>query len=274
MLLFFIIFFLLSASMFLAVSCTRRYQLGQLAKRYNMQYDYYRESVTTFETAGRLEFFTHFFHQYNNVCTFSNNAAFMRFADDIFFVDDKPGTKPQKISIFTAELKSSQFAPFKIVPAGSLFARSQYPQIKSNVPEIDKHYQIYSPSTQGASFLTPALQAALKNRSNIYLEANNNALIYHEQRLIPSKDFQTFRLRGMQLLQACQPLPQRAQTAARRQAEGSSSPEESLLSAFSLPQANAEDGSKTRIGIGIFALLLLAIGLTLFAWVLIKNLPH
>lgn len=274
MLLFLTIFFLFAACSFLAVSCTRRYQLGQLAKRYHMQYDYYRESVTTFETAGRLEFFTQFFHQYNNVCTFSGPSAFMRIADDILFVDDKPGTKSQKISIFTAELKNQQFLLFKIVPVGSAFAKSNYPLIKTNIPQIDSRYQIYSPIEGSTAFLTPPLLSALKNRSNIYLEANNNALIYHEGTLIKPQDFQTFRLRGMQLMQECAQAPgqpsatfvSRPLTPAEQEAQA-----ENFLSPITLPQ---EEKTNTWMGMGLFALLLLAVGLTLFAWILIRNLPH
>lgn len=273
MLLFLIIFFLLSAVMFLALSYTRRYQLGQLAKRYSMQYDYYRESVTTLETAGRLEFFTHFFHQYNNVCTFSSSSAFMRFADDIFFVDDNPGTPSHKISIFTAELKNHQFIPFKIVPADSLFAHSLYPQIKTNVAEIDQHYKIYSSAKDAFSFLTPALQSVLKKRHNIYLETNDNAIVYHEHSLIKPQDFQTFRLRGMQFLQECEQNITPTPSAHNLSQKGvPASQQDSLLSALSLPQDTKASGS--RLSIGIFALLLLAVGLTLLAWLLIKNLPH
>lgn len=272
MLLFLIIFFLFSACTFLTLSCTRRYQLGQLAKRYNMQYDYYRESVTTFEAVGRLEFFTQFFHQYNNVCTFSNNSAFMRVADDVFFVDDKPDTKSQKISIFTAELKNQQFAPFKIAPVGSCFAESQYPQIKTNIAEIDEHYRIYTPVEGNTAFLTPSLLGVLKNRFNIYLEANDNALIYHEGALIKPQDFQTFRLRGMQILQECVQAPA-LQAAAHHTATGKLSDHtEPLLSSLLPPQE--EGKTNAWMGMGLFALLLLAIGLTLFAWILIKNLPH
>lgn len=273
MLLFLIIFFLLSAVMFLILSCTRRYQLGRFAERYAMQYDYYRESVTTFETAGRLEFFTQFFHQYNNVCTFSSNSAFMRLADDIIFEDDKPGTKSQKISIFTAELKNHQFLPFKIVPVNSVFARSQYPQLKTNVPELYNRYQIYSPIENTVSFLTPALQSLLKNRDNIYLEANDNAIIYHEHALIKPQDLQMFRLRGMQLSQECERAltPQPNGPALTRPTDNAN--EETLLSSLSLPQ-DKQNTPNMRMGIGVFALVLLAVGLTLFAWLLVRNLPH
>lgn len=274
MLLFLVIFFILSAVMFLSVSCTRRYRLGQLAKRYQMQYEYYRESVTTLESVGRLEFFTHFFHQYNNVCTFSNAVAFMRLADDILFVDDKPGTKAQHISIFTAELKSQQFAPFKVAPAGSCFAKSNYSPIKTDVAEIDSRYQIYSPIQGSTAFLTPSLLSLLKTRSNIYLEANENALIYHESALVRPQDFQTFRLRGMQILQECA----HAATLQANARRGNTTPPqtaqfEAFLSSV-LPQQETEEKASTWMGMGLFALLLLAVGLTLFALVLAKNLPH
>ena len=271
MLLFLVIFFLLSACSFLAVSRTRRYQLGQLAKHYHLQHEYYRESITTVETAGRLEFFTQFFHQYYNVCTFSNEAAFMRLADDVFFADDKPGTKAQKIFVFTAELKNQQFMPFKIVPVGSVFAQSHYPVVKTNVPEIDKHYQIYSPIKDLSAFLTPALLSVLKNRRNIYLEANDNALAYHESALTRPQDFQTFRLRGMQLLHECIQRPENART--HQNENATTQPSAPFVAGLILPQVT-EDRPNAWMGMGIMALLLLAIGLTLFAWILIKNLPH
>ena len=66
MVLFLFIFLSLSIVALLAVSRTRRYQLGQLAKQLNMTYENYRESITTVQTAGRLEFFTLFFRCYFN----------------------------------------------------------------------------------------------------------------------------------------------------------------------------------------------------------------
>jgi len=271
MLLFLVIFFILSACAFLTLSCTRRYRLGQLAKHYNMQYEYYRESITTVETAGQLEFFIHFFHQYYNVCTFSSKDAFMRLADDVFFADDKPGTKAQKIFVFTAELKNQQFIPFKIVPAGSVFAQSRYPLVKTNVPEIDAHYQIYSP-IENTPFLTPSLRSVLKNRRNIYLEANESVLVYHESTLTRPQDFQTFRLRGMQLLHECIQAPALQETLRVRQ-NANEKPAAAFEAGLLLPQG-VEDKPNTWMGMGIAALLLLAVGFTLFAWILIRNLPH
>ena len=105
-----------------ATTRTRTAQLAQMARLNGCRFDKEKDTVTTELTAGRLEFFTLFFHQYQNVSTTSDNLAFMRIADDNIYTDDNPKTKPVKLTLFTAELKKRQFPALKIAPIDSLVA--------------------------------------------------------------------------------------------------------------------------------------------------------
>ena len=116
---------------------TRSAQIARMARLNGCQYDREKDTVTTELTAGRLEFFTLYFHQYQHVCTSSDNLAFFRTADDLIYLNDNPQTKPVKYTIFTAELKTRQFPALKIAPLNSLVAPSQYALMKTNIPQID-----------------------------------------------------------------------------------------------------------------------------------------
>ena len=285
MILFFVFFISLSVCALILVSRTRRYQLGQLAKHLNMQFDNYRESVTTIQTVGQLEFFRQFFHQYRNVFTSSAAAAFIRISDDAIFVDDKPSTKPQLFTIFTAELKRRQFPTFKIAPVGSLFAKSNYPQIKINTPEIDKSYCVYTPQQGNNTFLTNALLSLLKKHNDIYLEVNDNALVYHESCLVAPEDIPTFRLRALQLLQECEQILTNLQNnipgentlrmATAQSPKTEIDRAEALMAALTSSQTpDIPQGPKNWIGTSIVIVVVAAVGLFLISWMLLKNLPH
>ena len=68
--------------------------------------------------------------------------AFIRVADDAIYPDDNPKTEPTCITIFTAELKKRQFPALKVVPHQSLFAGSQYTQMKTNISALDERYTL------------------------------------------------------------------------------------------------------------------------------------
>lgn len=179
---------------------TRTAQLARLARANGCLFDKRKDTVTTQLTAGRLEFFTQFFHQYRNVFTSSDNLAFLRIADDIIYTDDQPKTKPLPVTIFTAELKKRHFPLLKIAPLLSPFAPSQYALMKTNIPDIDNQYRIHAPSPAAGLFFTPFITNTLKTRPQIYLELNENALVYHEHSLVPVQELEMFRFRAMQIL--------------------------------------------------------------------------
>lgn len=183
-----------------ATTRSRTAQLARIARGNGCAFDKRKTSVTTQLTAGRLEFFTQFFHQYNNVFTCSDNVAFIRWADDIIYTDDNPKTKPIPITIFTAELKKRQFPLLKAAPVSSPFAPSKLPLLKTNVPAIDAVYQMHAPSQASDVVLTPTVLELFKTQKQIYLELNDNALVYHEHRLIPVEEIEAFRFRALQIL--------------------------------------------------------------------------
>ena len=183
-----------------ATTRTRSTQLARLARANGCAFEKHKASITTQLTAGRLEFFTQFFHQYHNVFTCSDNVAFIRWADDVIYPDDNPKTKPIPVTLFTAELKKRQFPPFKAAPLTSPFSRSQYALMKTNIPAIDAQYRMHTPSPAAGMLFTPMITGLFKTQTNIYLELNDNALVYHEHRLVPIEEMEAFRFRALQIL--------------------------------------------------------------------------
>lgn len=260
---------------------TRTAQLARLARAGGCTFDKHKDSVTTQLTAGRLEFFTQFFHQYRNVFTSADNLAFIRIADDIIYTDDKPKTKPLPVTIFTAELKKRHFPLLKIAPLQSPFAPSQYALMKTNIPAIDGQYRIHAPSPAAGLFFTPFVTGMLKTRPQVYLELNENALVYHEHSLIAVQDLEMFRFRAMQILGELENLMDKLEeanpdTTTFFSSNKPSDPEkraENLLrfaSSGAVPQTDNTPSSGMR-AVGFFVLMLLLLGISFFAWFVLQR---
>lgn len=281
MILFFIALFIFAFAGLLLLLNTRTAKLENLAKTLNIRFDKDRENVTTEDTAWRLEFFTQYFHQYENVFTFANTTAFLRMADDKIFLEEN--AKPLSLTLFTAEFKQKQFPAFKIVPVNSPFASSQYTLIKTNIKELDEKYRFHAPTPAAQAFLTPALISLLKNRSSIYLEVNDNALIYHEHTLCPVENIQIFRLRGLEIVQELEQTLNKLNDStagektirlSKQQAQKSAADQaEAMLAALSISRQEIQSPKKSWLGVGLLALLLALIGISLLAWGLLGRLP-
>ncbi len=263
-----------------ATTRTRTARLAQMARLNGCRFDKEKDTVTTELTAGRLEFFTLFFHQYQNVCTWSDNLAFMRVADDNIYTDDNPKTKPLKLTLFTAELKKRQFPALKIAPIDSQFAPSQYALMKTNIPAVDSRYRVHAPTPAAGLVLTPFLIGLLKTRGNMYLELNDNALVYHENTCISVEDYQSFRFRAMQILHELEnALIKLAKTDPASTATLSPKPQdeaelraEAMLKALCSPReaAGQKEGSGFR-GVWIIMLLAVLLGISLLSWFALNN---
>ncbi len=258
---------------------SRSAQIARMAKMNGCRFDREKDSVTTEQTAGRLEFFTLYFHQYQNVCTCSDKFAFIRVADDNIYVDDNPHTKPIKFTIFTAELKKREFPALKIAPIHSQFAPSQYALMKTNIPQIDSRYRIHAPTPAAALVLTPFIIGLLKTRSNIYMELNDNALVYHENAQMPLSDFQQFRFRGLQILHEFENVivrldqtpPSTTATLTPKPQDPDEAQAEAMLQALcTLPSAPAKTNSGWR-GIWMIVLWLVLLGISLLSWVFLNH---
>ncbi len=180
---------------------TRPVVFARIARANKGQFEKHKETVTTPFTAGRLDFFMFFFHQFRNVFTYMDKLAFIRLADDFIYKDENPKTKPLPITIFVAEIKKGDFLPVKIIPARSLFASSKQSVVKTNIPQIDSNYQIFTSPDASASLFTPIITGFLKTHPYVYLELSGNAFVYHEHTLIATSQIEAFRFRAMQLLQ-------------------------------------------------------------------------
>ncbi len=261
-----------------ATTRTRTAQLASIAKANGYTFDKRKESITTQQTAGRLEFFTLFFHQYRNVFTFSDSLAFIRLADDTIFTDDKPGTKPLPVTVLTAELKKKQFPQFKAAPLASPFAPSQQALMKTNITEIDNRYRIHATSPVAGLLFTPFMINLFKTRDNIYLELNENALVYHEHTLVPLEEMEKFRFRAIQLLGELEEFLEQmeqndpmdtATTFITANKEFDEERASSLLQHFS-NRSIKYDGKNSWRGFWFLILLLIFVGITLLSWFVLR----
>ena len=275
-----IILIIASAAGLVATTRTRSAQIARMAKTNGCRYEREKNSITTDQTAGRLEFFTLYFHQYQNVCTCSDDFAFIRVADDNIYQDDNPKTKPIKFTIFTAELKKRQFPALKIAPIDSTFAPSQYALMKTNIPQIDSRYRIHAPTPAAALVLTPFIIGLLKTRSNIYMELNDNALVYHENAQMPLSEFQQFRFRAIQILHEFENVilrldqanPTSTATLTPKPQDDAEIRAEAMLKALCTmhPEQKTTSASGWR-GIWMIVLLAVLLGVSLLAWVILNN---
>lgn len=257
-----------------AYSCSRPPKLAALAKNYGCHFERHKNSVTTAVSAGKLELFIQFFHQFYNVFTFTTPTAFVRLADDFIFTDENPHTKPLVVTLFTAEMRRLQFPTLKITPAGSALGKSRYAPLKTNIPALEKRYHIYAPSPACQVLLTPFITGLLKENDSIYLEVNESALIYHEHTLLEPTQIDAFRFRAMKILNELETVLQSAAKAANppeNKTDEINTPEqnraEALLASLAQTQPQNVPGPSKNFRLGwlivVFALFL---GITFFSW--------
>lgn len=258
---------------------TRAAKLARIAQLSGCQFVRYKETLTTQLTAGRLELFTKFFHQYRNVFTYTDHMAFIRIADDLIYKDDKPGSKPTPITLFTAELKKRQFPTFKVAPEKSMFAVSQLAAFKTNVAEIDGNYVCYAPQQDVGILFTPLFTGILKKNKNLYIELNDNALIYHEHSLIAPEEIESFRFRAMQILSDFETVMTRMEAhtanpsapAENEEQQAAGMRAEAMLKSLCAPRSTGPLTAKPWRGIFAFALLLIFLGISFLSWFLLNR---
>ena len=279
MILFLIFFSLLLILSLGLLSLTRRHQLETIAKRLHLSFNGYRESVTTAQSAGQLEFFTKFFHQYNNVFTFSDAVAFFRIADDTIFIDDKPQTQPDRITIFTAEFKNQEMPCLKIVPVHSSFASSKYPLSETDTPQLGKNYRLHCANPDLPSHIPAEILSLFKSDASLYLEVNGNVLVFHEHKLVQPTDIPAFRLRGMLLAHACELMRSHGISSSKVPPQTQQFIDETIPpGAMSLltngSQNTSTERSRNWLLLGGLLLAGTVIGISFFALFLLKHLPH
>lgn len=279
---YFLLVILAAGAAAIAVSRTREARLARLARLNGCAFVREKETVTTPLSAGRLEFFTLFFHHFQNVFTYSDHMAYIRVADDNLYLDDKPKTKPQRFTIFTAELRGSQFPAFKAAPLDSPLAPSQHTLMKTNIPAVDSRYRIHAPTPASGLLLTPFITGLLKTKNDLYLELNDNALIYHEHALIAPEEMETFRFRAMQILNEFETLitkidkqsPADTATLTPTKQDEAEKRAEAMLKALCTPQTPAKTSSGRHGGLWILIMLTVLAGMTFLSWLMLNRITH
>ena len=256
-----------------ATATSRAAKLARLAQMYGCTFEKEKSSVTTEISAGKLELFTQFFHQFTSVFTFATNTAFIRLADDQIFKDEDPHAKPMRVTLFSVEMRRLQFPPLKIVPADSPLSPCQYALIKTNIAPLDERYHIHAPSPASGVLLTPFITGLLKENPSIYLEVNDAALIYHEHTLIEPEKIDEFRFRAMKIFNELETVLMRLEQAPANpqdEAEATSTHlqarAEAMIQTFS---ANAPVVSAPNQNFRMFWFMVVGIlflGITFFSW--------
>lgn len=276
-----VIIILLALAGLIATTRTRGAKLARLAKLNGCAFVKEKETVTTPMSAGRLEFFTLFFHHFQNVFTYSDHMAYIRVADDGVYLDDNPKTAPKPITIFTAELREGQIPALKAAPLESPYAPSQYALMKTNIPAVDSRYRIHAPSPASGLLLTPFITGLLKTKNDIYLEINDNALIYHEHSLIAPEDMEMFRFRAMQILSEFENILTKLEektedtaTLSPKEQDDAEKRAQAMLKALCSPSAPVEKPGKTWGGFWILIMLAALAGMTFLSWLMLNRLTH
>ena len=261
-----------------ASTFSRTAKLTRLAQMYGCNFEKHKATVTTELSAGKLELFTRFFHQFTSVFTFTTNTAFIRMADDQIFADEKAHTKLLAVTLFTVEMRRLQFPPLKIVPVRSPLSPSQYALIKTNIPQLDELYHIHAPSPASGILLTPFITDLLKENSSIYLEINDAALIYHEHALIAPEQMDEFRFRAMKIFNeletllicleqpADQPLDKAEVTSTHLQARA-----EAMMQSFASSAPVTSGPNQNFRMFWFIVVVMLFLGITLFSWFALHN---
>lgn len=267
-----------------AHSRTRSAQLARLAKLNGCAFVKEKETVTTPLSAQRLEFFTQFVHRFQNVFTYSDSKAYFRVADDNLHLDDNPKTA-LPITIFTAELREGQFPALKVAPLSLRMAPSQHALLKTNIPEIDGRYRLHAPTPASGILLTPLITGLLKTKNNMYLELNDNALVYHENTLIAPEDIETFRFRALQILTELEAITEKlgpknttfispVAAAATEEAGDAEKRAEAMLKALCAPKNTDRQQGSRQSGLWIFIMLAALAGMSILSWLMLNRLPH
>lgn len=261
-----------------ATAFSRAAKLARLAQMYGCNFEKHKATVTTEISAGKLELFTQFFHQFTSVFTFTTNTAFIRMADDQIFTDEKAHTKPLAVTLFTVEMRRLQFPPLKIVPVDSPFSSCQYALIKTNIPQLDERYHIYAPSQASGVLLTQFITDLLKENPSIYLEVNDAALIYHEHALIEPEKMDDFRFRAMKIFNELETILvclEEADNSLKDEAEVTfthlQARADAMMKTFSASAPMVTEPNQNFRMFWFIVVVMLFLGITLFSWFALHN---
>ncbi|MCQ2411308.1 MAG: hypothetical protein MJ053_07680, partial [Elusimicrobiaceae bacterium] len=151
----------------------------------------------------------------------------------------------------------------------------QYALMKTNIPAIDAQYRIHTPSAAAGVLFTAMITGMLKTRPQVYLELNENALVYHEHTLVPLQEIEAFRFRAMQLLAELETImekldknnPDTSFSSSHSPVEEDNIPATLLARLGAWPTTQPQPGRSPAFrGIWLVVLLLILIGITLLSW--------
>ena len=258
----------------IASSSSRKSKMARLAQNMGVRFVPEKENIITEITANKMDYFTQFLHRFENVLTFAQGGTFMRVGDDIFYPEGKPKQK-QHVTLFSTELMLNHFPTLKIEPVSHSTHTERYVQVRTNIEEIDKNYNIYLPPDTALN-LSPALAMLLKTQRNIYFESVDNVCIMHGYKLLESDEIQPFRFRALQIVsdlevKNAEPEKKGAQPAANATADAGTRAE-AMMAAMMASHAHPTEKKSKSSGAMVLVIMMVALGgMLAFAFYFLKH---
>jgi len=241
---------------------SRNAQMARFARTLGARFIPEKDNIITEITANKMDYFTQYIHYYKNVMTFSQGGTFMRIGDDVFYPDRKPKQK-QEYTLFSAELMINHFPYLKIEPISHATHTQRYVQVRTNIEEIDKNYNIYLPKDTALN-LPAALCSLLKNQQHIYFESADNVCVIHNYKLLCADEIQPFRFRALQVvtdLEIVPPPPEEPEKEAAPQDAGTRA--EAIMAAMMAAHGDRPKAPSKSSGPTLLFIMILLLGVML-----------
>ena len=254
-----------------AASSSRKAKMARFARDMGARFVAEKENIITEITANKMDFFTQFVHRFSNVITFSKTDTFTRVGDDVFYPEGKPKQKAN-YTLISTELLMHSFPALKIEPASHLTHSERYVQVRTNIAEIDKYYNVYLPQDTALN-LPPSLCSLLKTRQDVYLESADNVCLVHVYKQLTPDEVQLLRFRVGQIVSDLEIIPQKPQEDKKTPAvTDAGTRAEAMVAAMMASRARpADKSSKSSGGLLILIMMVVLGGMLFFAYYFLKN---
>lgn len=239
---------------------SRGAQLKNMARSLHLRYDKQVDNPLTQEASKHVHLFNRGLHQFYNVLTWKDSEAFIRVSDARVFASPLDRTPQQTYTLVSAELTRGSLISFVLMPRTDRSA----PTHAALPPELAARYTLTAP----ADYQLPAsVLGILKAGKPCYIEASEDALLYHEYTTATLDQIQPMRFRVKQLIQELRRMPTPTETSVSAPLSQKTDAElqaEVLLKLKSSSTAITSSGS-TRLLYG-FILLVFLIAMCGLAW--------
>lgn len=248
---------------------SRQSRLSRFANSLGVRFYPEKENIITEITANKMDYFTQYVHRFENVLTFSQAGTFVRIGDDFFYPDGKPKNK-QQVTLLSAELMMNHFPYLKIEPSSHATYTERYVPVRTNIEEIDKHYNIFLPPDTALN-LSAAMSSFLRAQKGVYIELADNVCVMHTYKMLDPEEIQTFRFRAMQLISDLEIVPPKEAEKNKKGEVDAGTRAEAMVAALMASHARPAAKKKTSSGVLIILILVIMGGMLFFAYYFLKH---